>query len=241
MAATQLADLRTAPAGRAPEIRTAWKYLVGAHKSVAGLFDSLAILRKNAVDEQRRAPQGRLSSDQLDVLRAAIVFTSSGLDACMSRLVQDVLPVLLDRKVPEVERRFVEFVKRELSKREVPQSVTTAVIDADPRAALVRLYVDGLTRASFQGSGDMEQRVKGALCLPNAELPSDRFAALDKFFESRNLIVHAMDYEDPTGRRTARTNRPLGTTVEWCDGVFVLCSDIIHVVASKLKRGAANA
>jgi len=70
--------LPPAPRGHAPQVRQAWKYLVAAHKSTSALLDSLAIVRQ-ANKETAGKTHGRYSDDEVDLLRAALVFTSSGL------------------------------------------------------------------------------------------------------------------------------------------------------------------
>jgi hypothetical protein len=88
----RLADLpERKPTGE--EVTGAWRYLKAAHASVGGVFDALQLVRERTATS-RGDRRGQLTSDQQDLLRAAIVFTSSGLDASCQRLLRDSLPVL---------------------------------------------------------------------------------------------------------------------------------------------------
>ncbi|MEU4674255.1 hypothetical protein AB0F91_41410 [Amycolatopsis sp. NPDC023774] len=51
-------------------------------------LDALHVLLAKGQQAKEETP-GKLSADQQDLLRAALVFTSSGLDACLTRLLRD--------------------------------------------------------------------------------------------------------------------------------------------------------
>jgi hypothetical protein len=87
-----LTDVGRKPHSCPPEVVPSWARLVATHKAISGLFDTLHVLRERAADEGN--PR-RLTEDQLDQVRAAIVFTSAGLDACLRRLLRDALPKLI--------------------------------------------------------------------------------------------------------------------------------------------------
>lgn len=228
-----LSPLVAAPAGRAPKVRGARRYLEATHASVTGILDSFALVRAEAA-RARDTAAGRLSRDQVDLLRAALVFTSSGLDATCHRLVQDAAPSLIDRG-GTARTLFDLYLKQQLELPKAPDGLLDAITSADPRAALVRRYVDAKTTASYQGSSDLRVRVRDLLGVPKRALPDARFTALDGFFTARNQIVHRLDYEDPTGTRTARHHRAPAAVVEACDQVLVLATDLIDRTAALLR------
>src|SRR4051812_13852103 len=93
-----LTKYELAPLPRKPtsgDVTGAWLYLKAAHASVGGILDALQLIREKAA-KSRGERRGQLTSDQQDLLRAAIVFTSSGLDASCQRLLRDTLPVLVE-------------------------------------------------------------------------------------------------------------------------------------------------
>ncbi|WP_067484188.1 hypothetical protein [Actinomadura hibisca] len=90
----ELSALPAKPRGKA--INPAWRFLTAAHGSVQGVFDGLGQIRDAKQSEKGKDARGRLARDEEDLLRAAIVFTSSGLDACAKRLVRDTVPLLID-------------------------------------------------------------------------------------------------------------------------------------------------
>src|SRR4051812_37784508 len=89
-------------------------FFVGCHSSVTGLFDALATVREAKQEYTGQDARGRLARDEEDLLRAALVFTSSGLDACCKRLLRDTLDTLIAGNV-NAGRKFQDFVKQELA------------------------------------------------------------------------------------------------------------------------------
>ncbi len=231
-----LAPLPTAPSGHAPQVRQARKYLEAAHGSTSALLESLAIVRKQkkvATGETR----GRYSNDEIELLRAALVFTSSGLDASLQRLCRDALPALIRRPDSGARARYQEFLKHELSAPKPSEPFRDAVLAADPEAELINFYVKERTKASYQGSRELRTRVREALGIGRSSVPDPDLAALDPFFEARNAIVHGMDYVDPEsslGRK--RHHRTRDSTVGECDLVFALAARFIAETAKSLRR-----
>jgi hypothetical protein len=92
-----------------------------------------------------------------------------------------------------------------------------------------------MTKASFQGSGDLQERVRDTLRIPNKSLPKSRFTSLDKFFTARNDIVHRLDYENPASISVKRHHRNPNDVAAECDTVLALVGDLIHATAGLLK------
>ncbi|MBQ0906847.1 hypothetical protein [Micromonospora sp. U21] len=234
----KLQTLPAAPAGHCPPVRRAWRYLVATQDSVDGLLDSFNQVRTLALKAKVEA-RGRLSSDELDLLRAALVFTSSGLDACCHQLVRDALPALIARG-GTAELKFREHLRNELYSPKPPDGLLEAIAAADPRRELIERYVMAKTKASFQGSGDLQERVRDTLGITNKALAKGRFTALDGFFIARNDIVHRLDYENPTSASVKRHHRNPNDVATECDTVLALVADLIHATAELLKRKAGG-
>jgi hypothetical protein len=225
-----LSALPPGPSGRAPLVRGALKYLAATHQTVSGILDSFGVLRAKAAESKTTAA-GRLSRDQVDLLRAAIVFTSSGLDAVCHRLVRDAAPSLIDRGAG-AKAQFDAYLKDQLDQPRAPEGLLDAVTASDPRTALIKRYVDSKTSASFQGSSDLRRRVRELLGIAKSALPDARLTALDPFFDARNQIVHQLDYQNPAGSRIARHHRAPAEVVVQCDQVLLVAHDFVAQTAS---------
>lgn len=229
----ELGELPPAPKGKAPEVRRARSYLEATHRSVSGVLDSFNIVREEVVRGRENA-QGRLGSDEQDLLRAALVFTSSGLDACSGALVTDCLPPLIARSGSSAHQQFEQYLKDQLAKP--GRDFHDSVMSSDPRTAFVQLYIQTRTRASYQGSSDLKKRVRGVLGIPKSLVPDERIESLDRFFEARNSIVHQLDYKDTTGKGKGRRSRSPGHVVQDCQSALGVAAELI-VGAAKVLQG----
>ncbi|WP_049575372.1 hypothetical protein [Streptomyces sp. SBT349] len=230
-------EITLSPLGPKPRrklITPAWKYLRGAHASVQGIFEGMSLVRR-ARAEAREEFRGRLAMDEENLLRAAIVFTSSGLDACCKRLVRDTVALLVEENEAAA-RKFDEYVRQQLAGGP-SETFSAAIRSKAPRTEMIGLYVAARTSASMQGSGDLRRRVRDTLGIPNATVPQQRLALLDPFFTARNHIVHEMDYENPNSTGTRRHQRTMDWVRAQCDDVFAVAQDLISGAAANLPRG----
>ena len=227
----QLAPLADGPKGRVPEIRNAYRYLRGAHSSVEGLFDAAQRL-SNARRADNENTKGRMAQEEVDMLRAAVVFTSSGLDASMKRLVNDVGRHLINQPGTAARAQFEAYLKQDLAAPTVNADLRSAIIRVDPSTALIDYYLAARTKASFQGSGDLKSRVRGSLGIADQRVPLSRLKSLDDFFGVRNSIVHSMDYRDvSSASTTARVHRSADQVVGLCGQAFDVAADLMHAAA----------
>ncbi|MGW4214999.1 hypothetical protein ACWEIJ_43975 [Lentzea sp. NPDC004789] len=230
--AIALTPLPRKPTGSA--VTGAWRYLVGCHSSVTGLFDALATVRATKQATTGQDTRGRLASDEEDLLRAALVFTSSGLDACCKRLLPDTLESLIAGNAT-AGRKFHDFIKQELATGP-SDPLAQAILASDPRKQMIKAYIDVRTKASMQGSGDVKTRVRDTLGISNAQLPVAQIETLDKFFAARNAIVHNLDYEDPSAPNSkARWRRKMEEVRDDCDAVLAVVATIIRAAATNLR------
>lgn len=227
-----LGALPPAPRGRAPQVRRARRYLEATHASVSGLMDSFNVVHEKTV-ASRADGRGRLGRDEIDLLRAALVFTSSGLDAACHALVAECIPVLVERPGSTAAKKFELWLDDQIANPSVPFRV--ALKQPQPRAEFVGLYVEAKTKASYQGSGDLKDRVRDLLGIPNNKVHANRVKALDGFFKARNDIVHQLDYVNPRSQSTARHHRSPSDVVAECDRVLALVADLIGGAAHVLR------
>ncbi|HEY6798237.1 MAG TPA: hypothetical protein VI248_26455 [Kineosporiaceae bacterium] len=196
------------------------------------MLDGLAVLRAANQAATGKDTRGRLARDEEDLLRAALVFTSSGLDACCKRLLRDTLPLLIEG-IHTARTKFEDFVAQELTAH--PAGLKAAILNPQPRAELVRLYIAARTKASLQGSDDLKSRVRDTLGITNAQLPVAKLQDLDDFFKARNAIVHDLDYQDPSGTGTARHHRPMELVRDQCDQALQLVAALIAETAKNVR------
>jgi hypothetical protein len=131
---------------------------MATHESVTGILEAFDAVRVKAA-ASKETLAGRLRRDQVDLLRAAMVFTSSGLDAVCHRLVRDAAPPLIERG-GGAKAQFDAYLRDQLAQPRSPDGLLDAVISPNPRTALIDRYVSAKTSASFQGSADLRKRLR---------------------------------------------------------------------------------
>jgi hypothetical protein len=180
-----------------------------------------------------------MASQEVDLLRSAIVFASSGLDASMQRLVNDAARYLILHPMATTARvQYEQFLQGELRAAVVNGALQTAVISRDPAEATLRYYLAVRTKASYQGSGDLEKRVRNVIGISNARLPTATLRSLDDFFLARNRIVHSLDYEDVANSNSRkRRHLRIEEAHDLCNQVFAVAADLFAASAEVL---AAN-
>lgn len=202
---------------------------------MSGLFQAAEI-----VDRDRRSANasrtGRRSQLEADVYRSALVMTSAGLDASMTRLVNDAGRVLILKDNPGASGQFKNFLMQAMNKQSVDQDFKDAVLAKTPRDSLISYYLAEKTKASFQGSGDLINRVRNTLGLSQRTITDSELQELDPFFTARNNIVHDMDLKDVKFQSTARWPRSHDIVSDDCSRVFEVAMLFITEAAVLIKR-----
>lgn len=227
----ELTALPHKPRGGGSEIQRSWSRLVATHAVVSGLFTTLNDLRA-AQDDMR----GAISETHRDQARAAIVFTAAGIDACLRALLRDSLRTLLLTEGP-AHGAFVSHFMSERLKDKVTEATKKAVVDIDPRGALIDLYVKDLTDSSIQGAEDLA-KCRNALGLKkDPALEGSILTGHQPFFDARHEVVHELDLVDPSGKGTrGRRHRDIAAVGEQCDGALQLLYAFIAPTARAVKQ-----
>jgi hypothetical protein len=232
--ATKLARIHLSPLAERPsgcaEVVPAWWRLVATHEAVTGLFDSIHRL------QHQTAVLTPLSNGIQDLLRAAIVFTSAGLDACLEALLSHAVPLATHNN--NARMKFERYLEGQVNTQKVAQAFIGALKAPDPRARLIELYILGLTSSSFQGSRSIRDRCLAALGITNEQLPDARVVSLDAFFTARNDVVHRLDLVKPqtVDARPISQPRRQEDVRRMCDEAFHLLEDLIAATAVNLSR-----
>lgn len=212
---------------------SAQRYLTSAYDSVSAVLRNLDLIR-----EQRRAEgqdlRGRLTDNEEDLLRAAIVFAGAGLDAALKQLIRDSLPAVLENSALAMDK-FKAFVRRHLSQADVIDVGRLAdyLVAESPRVEMIEAYVDELTGGSLQSQQQVEN-VAGALGIDDSHLRR-RLAALHAAFQSRNQIAHELDLRSPErpGDRARRTRR-INDSVRTCHDLLESAQLVVNAVGEIL-------
>lgn len=219
----ELSELPRKPHGCPLEVERSWARLRATHKSVCGLFTTLNDLRAAEND-----PRGAISELHLDQARAAIVFTAAGIDACLRTLLRDALAILLLSGDGPAHGAFIKHFMGIRLKGDLTQTTKKAIVDIDPRAALIDLYVQDLTGPSIQTEKDLA-RCRDALGITGTGLGDDDLEEHQDFFNARHQVVHELDLVDPSGKGTrSRRHRDITAVGQQCDRALQL---LYHFIA----------
>ncbi|WP_437097305.1 hypothetical protein [Streptomyces sp. enrichment culture] len=226
----ELSDLPHKPHGCPTEVQRSWERLKATHKSVSGLFATLNELRAG-----QNELRGAISETHRDQARAAIVFTAAGIDACLRTLLRDSLPTLLST-AGDAHGAFVAHFMANRLNGDMTKATKAAIVDIDPRSALIDLYVQDLTGSSIQGGADLI-RCRNALGLKQESALDDQvLKAHQPFFNARHEVVHELDLIDPSGRGTRRRrHRDLSAVSAQYDGALQLLHAFIAPTARAVK------
>jgi hypothetical protein len=214
----------------------ALRHLVVAHATLQGIFESLHVVRLAAAAASGRDARGRLNEGQVDLLRSALVLAGAGLDAVIKRLAQDALPELLavGSTRAAADKAFKTHVSAQIRDKTPSTSWTKAILEPDPRQAMIRLYVGECTRGSLQSEKDMRM-VRDALGVAEKVITDPQIASLGPFLTARNQVAHDLDIkapEDPSWG--ARHPRRITTVVAQCDLVLRLAGKFVDAVSDEL-------
>ncbi|MFJ9590698.1 hypothetical protein [Streptomyces acidicola] len=227
----ELTALPHKPRGGGLEIQRSWSRLVATHAVVSGLFTTLNDLRAGQ-DDMR----GAISETHRDQARAAIVFTAAGIDACLRTLLRDALHTLLLAD-GSAHGAFIKHFRDGRLQGELTEATKRAVVDIDPRSALIDLYVNDLAGSSVQGAEDLA-KCRNALGLKkDPALEDSILESHQPFFDARHEVVHELDLIDPSGKGSrGRRHRDIAAVGEQCDGALHLLYGFIAPTARAVKQ-----
>ncbi len=209
----------------------AQRFLASAFDSVDAVLANLNIVRM-ARREEGGDLRGRLTSNEEDLLRAAIVFCGAGLDSALKQLIRDTLPEILPIS-KDAASKFQTHAESRLSHDLAPRHLARYLTSVDPRGALIEDYIYELTGSSLQ-STEQVQKAAGSLGVNDAKIRK-RINELKPLFVARNEIVHELDLKAPErpGDRHRRI-RSITRTKEMAHHGLETAQQIINAVAKAL-------
>src|ERR1700746_2978381 len=224
------AKIRKAP--KAPShdaLRRSHQILQYAHDSAESLLDGFNQLTK------ARGP-GTSTDEEQDLLRAMLLFSTAGLDACVKRLIQDVLPILASQD-DDVRKALLTFASRRLQRTEGEMGTDTKflaeLLIGAPEENLIKSFIGDLTSGSLQSTDEL-WRIASALGVEDDKKVKKAIPALQSAFEARNQIAHEMDIDFETRPRNRR-GRARERMVAMTNNVLVAADAVLCGVAEKLS------
>ncbi|MGJ4786938.1 hypothetical protein [Leptospira koniambonensis] len=187
-------------------------------KSKPDLLKSFAILEHtfesahaflSAFEKVKSSKQGTTKDVEQDLLRAMLVFASSGGDALLKQMLRDTIPTL-SKKNLIVKTGLEKFVERQLkneqSERGINHKFLAKILTGESRSETILLeYINDLTSESLQSFEELMKASNALGVQPSAiTIPNDK---LKKVFKERNKIIHELDinFEMPNRSRFGRS------------------------------------
>lgn len=195
------------PAPTQPALAQAHRILMAANMAASNFWFLWDIFRSDK-------PKGGTSSDsEQDLLRAMLVFACAGLDSMIKQIVQDALPLVIERD-SSAREQLVRYAESRIGHRDGTSGdlvldhrlLTRLLLAPSPQAGFIQQLVQELTADSLQSKTEI-MKVSAFFGLePKLVCPDPH--ALDATFKVRNRIIHEMDV-NLTGRTRKRTSRTL--------------------------------
>jgi hypothetical protein len=224
------ARVRKAPEPPAPDaLRRSHQILKYAHDSADSLLDGFNDLMK------ARGP-GAPTDEEQDLLRAMLLLSTAGLDACAKQLIRDALPVLVTQD-DAMRKELLAFASRRLQKTEGEAGTDTKflaeLLIGSPEQNLIENFIRSLTSGSLQSTDEL-WRIASALGVREDKKVKKSISGLQAAFEARNQIAHEMDIDFDTRPRNRRGRRR-DDMVSMTNSVLAAADAVLYAVAEKLS------
>ena len=205
-----------------------YEYTHTSASSLLTAFDDAKAKRGN--------PRGILTDQEQDILRAALVMSSAGLDAVLKQSIRDCLEQLLEKN-KQVRDGFEKFIRKRISgEGDILELASGAkflalvLAEREPRRRLIEEYIKELTGESLQSAEEI-MRTIAALGLDHKDLSLD-ISRLKDVFAIRNKIIHQLDI-DLDAKKRKRKVRSQADLLDNSD--FIL--SVTKVIVEGLDKG----
>jgi hypothetical protein len=167
--------------------------LLSAHSILERACDATeAFIAAFATVRKARKAKGTATDHEQDLMRAALMFATAGLDSLVKQLVRDTLQTVIGKN-KGAHAQFTDYVTSRLKRTDGPdlRFLAEAIAADKPTRHLQQQLVAELTDASLQ-SKDQLLRVAAYFAIPANEIARD-IGKLQVIFHARNQIAHEMD------------------------------------------------
>lgn len=187
---------------------------------------------------RQRNARGVATDPEQDILRAMLLFSSSGTDSMIKQVVNDTLHIVIEKDEGARAQFRAHVEKNLLTKKDGEVEIinkkllTDIFLHNSPKQALVENLKKHLTAESLQ-SKDQIYKVASFFNISSKNLFADD-KKLKAVFEARNQIAHEMDVDFTMNNRNRRQRaKPLIT--EYCNDLLKLSLAFIKEVDEKIK------
>jgi hypothetical protein len=206
--------------------QNAYIILCNSQKAATSFLDQFKASRKGR--------RGTPTDIEQDLLRAMLVFASSGIDSMVKQLARDTLPDIIKKDAGAMSV-FVERVEKTIYR---DQNLNTkllvkAIMADSPRDTLIQDLIEELTSSSLQSAEELF-RVGSYFNIASAALTKD-IDKLKTIFRVRNQISHEMDidFEQPNRSRHPRKRDEM---ISFTNELFRVGKTFLEQVDKKLMQ-----
>lgn len=201
--------------------------ICNTYETASSFLDAFETIRKN------RSARGGSTDEEQDLLRAMLIFSTSGLDSMFKQLIKDALPEVINKNEGAL-KKFESHLRRKLISKNNEFNVellASALVQKNPRKALIMDLVQDLTSGSLQSAEELF-RVASYFDISTKKL-TDNAELIKKIFDIRNQITHEMDVDFNQARRNRRP-RGRDDMISFTEEIFKLSNKILNEVKNKL-------
>ncbi len=196
---------------------------------------------KSFLEQFRTSRTGRRGAPtdiEQDLLRAMLVFASSGLDSMVKQLVRDALRNIIKTDDGAM-KLFVERIEKNIYRDQNldVKLLVKAILADSPRDTLIQELVEELTANSLQSAEELF-RVGAYFNIASTTLTED-VEKLKNIFQVRNQISHEMDI-DFTQPNRSRHPRRRDEMISFTNELFRIAKIFLEEVDGKLTRAVCR-
>ncbi len=211
-------------------VQNAFVILCNSHKASASFLDRF----NNSRTKRRGAP----TDNEQDLLRAMLVFASSGIDSMVKQLVRDALPDII-KADPGAMEVFIAKVEKTIYKHQTLDValLVKAILSDSPRDTLTQKLIQELTAGSLQSVKEIFT-VGSYFNIASATLTKN-VNKLKTIFHVRNQISHEMDIDFEQTNRSRRPRRR-DEMISFTNELFKIGKTFLEQVDKKLMKPVAR-
>lgn len=209
------------------QLHNSYRLLLNTHKVCNDFLSFYNFSGLMELDEEDK------NEKRLDLLRAALLFASSGLDSFVKQLVRDALYDIIGISIG-AETQLKGFIEKQLHKTngDSIKILSNALVSKNPRFQLISCLMNNLTNKSLQSKDEL-LKVASFFDIPSRELV-DNFNYLRDVFTMRNQLAHEMDFDYSTNKRRVRSKRELMDATNY---LFNIANKFLQCLDEKLQKG----
>jgi hypothetical protein len=201
----------------------AYSILCSTHETVTSLYN----IYKTLINQK---DQDKITEQEQDLLRAILIFATSGIDSMIKQLIRDSLPLIIQNDAGAA-NIFSSFIEKEISKKDELniRLLTSALICGTPKDHFIEYMIRNLTSNSLQSKDEL-LKIASYFNIPSIVLTKD-INLLKEIFDVRNQIAHEMDFDY---RIQGRRRREESVMISYTNEILRISQVFLHEVDKKL-------